>query len=341
MTETPTLAGDPPEPTLRGTLAGSGGASLAYARWEAPEPRGRVVIAHGYGEHGGRYAHTAAWLNGLGWSVSALDHRGFGRSTGVRGDARGIQGPVADLVFFLRQERLHDAGRPAGAAAVQAAGAAAVPAAGVGAVPAAGPGPGAPARPPQVLLGHSYGGLLALLVLLWHPDTLDALVVSSPALVLRPLSWQLRLLQRVALGVIPHRSLDLPGNKALVCSDPDMVRRYEADPYCHRRISAGFVAAMAEGSRELLGFGAELERPILLLEAGSDCLVDPDGAEALWSAVRPDLLERHRLDGFFHEIFHDLARARAEAITAQWLDRLFPVAAPLHLQGSPCPSELP
>jgi alpha-beta hydrolase superfamily lysophospholipase len=326
MTETPIPSGDLPAPTLRGTLAGSGGASLAFARWDVPEPRGRVVISHGYGEHGGRYAHTAAWLNRLGWSVSAMDHRGFGRSTGARGDARGIQGPVADLVFFLRQERLHDAGGPS-----------AGPADGI---PVAAAGPAGPAPAPQVLLGHSYGGLLALLALLWHPDALEALILSSPALALRPLPWQLRLLERMARRLIPHRPLSLPGDKARVCSDPEQVRRYEDDPFCHRFISAGFLAAMAEGTRELIGLGAELDRPILLLEAGADALVDPDGAEALWSAVRPGLLERHRLDGFFHEIFHDLARSRAEAITARWLDQLFPAAAALHPQGSPCPSEL-
>ena len=323
MTEASTLPGAPPAPTLRGTLAGSDGASLAYARWEVPEPRGRVVIAHGYGEHGERYAHTAGWLNRLGWSVSAMDQQGFGRSTGARGDALGIQGPVADLVFFLRQERLHDAGRRPGGQ--------------VDGVPAGAAGPD---PLPQVLLGHSYGGLLALLVLLWHPDTLEALVLSSPALVLRPLPWQLRLLERVARRVIPHRPLNLPGDKARVCSDPELVRRYQEDPYCHHFISAGFLAAMTEGSRELMGFGAELDRPILLLEAGADALVDPDGAAALWSAVRPGLLERHRLDGFFHEIFHDLARTQAEAITARWLDQLFPATATLQPQGSPCPSEL-
>jgi alpha-beta hydrolase superfamily lysophospholipase len=303
------------EPTLRGSLAGSDGVALAFARWELPAPRGRVVIAHGYGEHGERYGHTARWLNRLGWAVSTLDHRGFGRSGGIRGDARGIRAPVADLVLFLRQERRHDAGRD----------------------PGAGPGP-------QVLLGHSFGGLLALLALWWHPDAMEGLIVSSPALRLRPLPAHLRLLQLVARRVMPHRPLEVPGDKAQVCSDPDLVRRYREDPHCHRYISAGFVAAMAEGARELMAAGAELDRPILLLEAGRDTVVDPDGAEALWAALRPGLLERHRLDGFFHEIFHDRGRAQAEDLTARWLDRHFPAggappvpdaATSLNPQGTP------
>jgi alpha-beta hydrolase superfamily lysophospholipase len=280
------------EPTERGFMTGSGATALAYARWEHPAPRGRVVIAHGYGEHGERYRHTAHWLNRLGWTVSAMDHRGFGRSGGARGDARGIRAAVEDLTLFLRQERLHDSTRS-------------------GAFP-------------QILLGHSFGGLVALLVLLWHPDVLEGLILSSPALRLHRLPLALRVLQKVALRVMPHRPLNMPGDKSEVCSDPAMVQRYQQDPLCHHYVSAGFLAAMAEGTRELQGFGVELDRPILLLEAGRDTVVDPDGMEDLWASVRPGLLERHRLDGFFHEIFHDQARSEAEGIAAQWLDLHFP-----------------
>ena len=55
---TPVLPSDL-EPTIRGVLSGHGGVTLAWARWEHPEPKGRVVISHGYGEHGERYRHTA------------------------------------------------------------------------------------------------------------------------------------------------------------------------------------------------------------------------------------------------------------------------------------------
>jgi alpha-beta hydrolase superfamily lysophospholipase len=293
MAETMPAPSEDMEPTERGFMIGVGDGRLAYARWEHPNPRGRVVISHGYGEHGERYRHMAQWLNRAGWSVSAMDHRGFGRSGGIRGDAAGIRGPVEDLTFFLRQERARDAER-------------------------------APALP-QVLLGHSFGGLVALLALLWHPETMEALIVTSPALKLRDLPLPMKVLQQLFTWLAPHRPLGLAGNKALVCSDPAMVQRYLEDPFCHHLVSAGFVAAMLEGQRELLPYGAELDRPILLLEAGSDCVVDPDGAEALWSAVRPDLLCRHRLEGFYHEILHDLGRVEAQRLTGQWLDGLFPV----------------
>jgi len=285
-----------PDPTFRGFLTGHDRVPLAFVRWEHPDPKGRVVLSHGYGEHSGSYRHTAQWLNGLGWSVSAMDHHGFGRSGGRRGDASGIRGFVEDLALFLRQERRHDAD---------------------------GFGEGAPVPPcPQVLLGHSFGGLLAALDLLWFPETVDGLILTSPAVAFRSSGLLLKILQRFMSLVAPHRTLKLPRNKDQVCSDPVLIRDYLGDPLCHHRASAAFAGALEQGRRELIPFGHVLDRPILLLEAADDTVVDPEGAEALWSAVKPGFLERHRLAGFKHEILHDLHRAEAHAIAEAWLNCL-------------------
>jgi len=60
----------------------------------------------------------------------------------------------------------------------------------------------------------------ALLTLLWHADTLDGLILSSPAVTLRPIPLPLRILQQAMLLVVPHLSLSLPSDKHQVCSDP-------------------------------------------------------------------------------------------------------------------------
>lgn len=309
------------EPTLRGVLTGHGGVPLAWARWEHPEPKGRVVISHGYGEHGERYRHTAHWLHGLGWSVSTLDHRGFGRSGGTRGDAVGIRAFVDDLALFLRQERRCDSERTGAVARV------------VDGVPM-------PPLPvcPQVVLGHSFGGLVALLTLLWHADTLDGLILSSPAVALKSDSKLLLVLSRLLRWVLPHHPVRLHGDKSRVCSDPIFVQRYEADPLCHRWATPAFGAALDEGRAEVLPLGQELDRPMLLLESGTDTVVDPDASETLWSAVRPELLERHRLQGVFHEIFHDRRRAEAQALVEPWLEKLYRTWSSSPRNSSHCPA---
>ncbi|MBL0210867.1 MAG: alpha/beta hydrolase [Holophagaceae bacterium] len=303
MPESLTVLPSDLEPSDRGSLQGHGGLRLAFARWEHPDPVGRVVISHGYGEHGERYRHTAKWLHSLGWSVSSMDHAGFGKSGGTRGDARGIRPFADDLALFLRQERLHDASRLGAHPRL------------VDDVPVL-----SPPVLPQVVLGHSFGGLVAMLACLWHPDSMDGLILSSPAVSLRPRAGLMKLVGSVLFRLGPHLSIDLPGNKNLVCSDPVLVQRYWADPYCHRRVTASFPAAIQAGREELLAFGSGLDRPILLLQAGTDTVVDPDGAEAIWSSIKPGLLERHRLAGFYHEVFHDIHRAEAQALVEPWLE---------------------
>jgi alpha-beta hydrolase superfamily lysophospholipase len=291
------------EPSERGTLTGQGGFKLAYARWDHPAPKGRVVIVHGYGEHGERYRHTAKWLHDLGWAVSSLDQRGFGRSEGPRGDATGIRPFAEDLAFFLRQERRADADH-------------------AGAPPRVVDGVPMPPLPvmPQIVLAHSFGGLVAMLTLLWHQDTLDGLILSSPAIALRQSSRALQLLGHLLFWFAPHMRLNIGGDKSKVCSDPVLVQRYWADPLCHKWATPAFSAALAEGRRDLMPYGAELSRPMLLLEAGDDTVVDPGKSESLWAAVEPGLLERHRLPGFYHEIFHDRRRAEAQALVEPWLE---------------------
>src|SRR4051794_30330803 len=66
----------------------SDGTDLSLRRWPAPDAaqrRGTLLLLHGLGDHCGRYAHVADALTPLGLDVVAYDHRGHGRSEGVRG----------------------------------------------------------------------------------------------------------------------------------------------------------------------------------------------------------------------------------------------------------------
>jgi pimeloyl-ACP methyl ester carboxylesterase len=64
---------------------GVGGVRIVYDVWTPDtEPRGVVVLAHGYAEHARRYDHVAQRFGESGLITYALDHRGHGRSGGKR-----------------------------------------------------------------------------------------------------------------------------------------------------------------------------------------------------------------------------------------------------------------
>ena len=60
-----------------------------------------MVIAHGLGEHSGRYGNIINELKGSNVSVYALDHRGHGKSGGKIGHVESFMDYVYDLKIFI------------------------------------------------------------------------------------------------------------------------------------------------------------------------------------------------------------------------------------------------
>lgn len=120
---------------------------IVVRHWAGPAaPSHVVVVAHGYGEHTGRYRRLAGALVESGAVVVAPDHVGHGLSEGERVLVESFADVVADLHDVAERVR--------------------------------GEHPGLP----LVLLGHSMGGLIAARYVLQHPGEVDVLVLSSPVL---------------------------------------------------------------------------------------------------------------------------------------------------------------
>ena len=67
-------------------IQGKRGAVVVHC-WSNDDPDYVVLIAHGLGEHAGRYGHVAERLVADGAAVYAPDHHGHGRSDGEKGSA--------------------------------------------------------------------------------------------------------------------------------------------------------------------------------------------------------------------------------------------------------------
>jgi len=128
-----------------GSFQGSEG-KISVRAWQNPAARHLVVIAHGYGEHIGRYEHVAQRLVATGSSVWGPDHLGHGRSDGERALVRDFEHVVDDLdhVVAMARESHHEL--------------------------------------PVVLIGHSMGGMIAARYAQCHGGALAGLILSSPAL---------------------------------------------------------------------------------------------------------------------------------------------------------------
>lgn len=269
------------------------GHNLAVYDWALPtrqRPRGVVLIVHGLGEHAWRYEPLASTLQQWGFVVRAYDQRGHGDSAGALGCIPLDGTLVLDLAEVIDDTRA------------------------------------AWCRPwssPLMVLGHSLGGLVASLLVSQRLRRIEGLVLSSPALRL-PLGPVDRLLLAVLPRWLPNLAVGNGLNPSHVSRDPVVVQAYKRDPRVHDRVSPRLAQFMVRAGAEVLANAHEWVLPTLLLYAGSDLLVDPEGSRELARLVPPEVLTTQAFEGLFHEIFNEPERDLVLAALQHWLDQRFP-----------------
>jgi len=86
--------------------------NLYYQYWiSSGETRAVLMVAHGFAEHSGRYGHLAEYFETRGYAVYALDHRGHGKSDGVRVYVERFSDYVDDLKTFFDIIRENNPGK--------------------------------------------------------------------------------------------------------------------------------------------------------------------------------------------------------------------------------------
>jgi alpha-beta hydrolase superfamily lysophospholipase len=253
--------------------AGSAGAGarLHVTHWlPAARPKAVVLLAHGYAEHAGRYAHVAKRLTDAGYAVYAIDHWGHGQSDGEGGYVPRFSAFTDGTAELLTLVEVNHGDTP------------------------------------RLLLGHSMGGLISTLFLIERQSAFAAAALSGPAIVpaappSRFTVWISRFLSRFLprLGVL---SLDANG----VSRDPAVVAAYLADPLVYTgkigaRLGREFMDAMAAAQA-----GApRITLPILLQHGSADSLASPAGSQYLFDHVASADKTLKIYPGLFHEIYNE------------------------------------
>jgi acylglycerol lipase len=268
----------------QGGFVGVRGLRIRYRTWlPAGPPTGVVVIAHGFAEHGGRYAPLAARLVADGLAVRAPDHRGHGLSEGKRTSVVRFDDYVDDLTTVVEQAREEWASRRV------------------------------------ILLGHSMGGLIALRLAVRASVPIDGLVVSAPAACPRDVSRVKLMLGRALSRLAPNIGvLRLPLNR--ISRDPAVVDAYNHDPLVFRtpiraRLGAEMLTAMDRVEAGLPG----LRTPLLVMQGTADGLVDPGCGPHVYERAGSADKTLKMYDGLWHEIFNEPERDHVLDDLAAWV----------------------
>jgi len=262
------------------------GAALHVTHWLPPRPpKAVVLLAHGFAEHAGRYAHVARRLTEAGYAVYAVDHWGHGKSDGTPGYVPRFSAFTDGLGELLTLVEVNHGGTP------------------------------------RLLLGHSMGGLIAALFLIERQDAFVAAALSGPAILpaappSRITLWISRFLSRFfpRLGVL---ALDAEG----VSRDPAVVAAYRADPLVYTgkigaRLGSEFMDAMAAAQAG----AAMITLPILLQHGEADKLTAVEGSRYLFEHVSAADRTLKIYPGLFHEIYNEPERGEVLDDLIGWFD---------------------
>lgn len=276
-----------------GGLTGAGGRRIFWQQWSPPaRPSAIVVLAHGAGEHSGRYEHVAARLVADGQAVYALDHRGHGRSEGPRALIERVQFAVADLDQLVM---LAQAAHP---------------------------------ETPVFLLGHSMGAMIALSYAPVHQRRLTGLILSGALAALKDVPVALRQVGRLLSEVAPRTPL-IGIDPSLVSRDPAVVSAYRDDPLVHHgKLPARTAAQIADTVAALPVTVGAITVPTLILYGTADALCPPAGSVMLGERVGSADKTVKAYTGLFHEILNEPEREAVLDDIAAWLSARAPGPEP-------------
>jgi len=284
-------------PPVRWLFGPSGPIAMSMLRHEKPWLR--VLISHGFTEHRGWWAETAAALHAQGITVGWMDHYHHGLSTGRPNDLPGIHILTQSLrAAVLAMESTGQGGRTRGSA---------------------GEGADAGQAPPLVLLGHSQGALAVLHTLHRHPELAPAgLVLASPLLGLGRKTVVYGRVLSALLRFAPRLRVRTQTNPRRLTTDSTLWPRYLADPLRKTGVTRRYFHAMIAGIAKARAEMTHLSAPLLLLEAGDERVVS-SRAIGQWfeAAVAPEK-SRRQYPGMRHELFNDVGREQVLADVLNW-----------------------
>ena len=268
------------------------GIDITFYEWPVAKPKGCVQLVHGLGEHARRYDHLAAALNRAGFSVYADDHRGHG-ATGLRMTAEGTT---------KKQGNLGKGGMSAVFEGVRQLSRIIV---------------GENPEEPLVLLGHSWGSMIAQRIFNKYSDEYDGLVLSGSSILIP--------------GVTPSSGFNKKWAKTPNSSgyewlsrDEEVGREFLADPknFPETAIQVFGITNAAK----LMGVPSkqiDSHVPILLMAGSEDPLGGEKGNKRLLDAYRKAGVHDVELVIYHdarHEIFNEINKDEVIADLVAWLD---------------------
>lgn len=260
---------------------------IYYQYWKAPNPIGGVLISHGLGEHSGRYTNLMNKLSGRGVNFYALDHRGHGKSGGVRGHVDSFFNYTSDMKHYVDTVVKEDN-----------------------------------EQKPLILLGHSMGGLIAAQYGLLYPEDVDGMILSAAALIPTVKVPAIKVtLGKLLSRLTPRMTLNNELDPKDISTDQEVVKAYIADPLVHDRVSARWFTEYQNCSSDCLNRLPDIKMPLLVIHGTGDKMISTESSRQIYEQTNSEDKELEFFEGLFHETMNEAVpgRERVLELLSDWI----------------------
>jgi alpha-beta hydrolase superfamily lysophospholipase len=270
----------------QGFIDGVGGVRLHYLTLEVPDPQAALLVVHGLGDHSGRYVDFARAMTRFDFSTFSFDQRGHGRSEGRRGHAPRFETLLQDLDRFRREVQ--------------------------GLVNA---------DCPVFIVGHSFGGLVALRYLEEYESPARGAVIVSPwlATAMPVPRWKVNMAAVVG-RIAPAMPFSAHIDARHLTHDDALVQAYREDPLVHDTITPRLFSEVSSAMGLVLQRSDRIKVPLLFLLAGDDRIVDVQRSAAFAKSLSAPDVTTYIYPNSYHELLNEVDRNTIHLQIRDWIE---------------------
>lgn len=258
---------------------------LYYEKHAVKNAKAVLIIVHGVNEHSGRYQPL---INALGkkFTIYLYDHRGHGKSDGVRAHIDSFDQLIADLREFIAIVKNEE-------------------------------------KKKIFLVGHSMGGQVVVNYLGKYPQTpVEGFITSSAnfrlSMKINPLK---KFLGMQAAGVLPRMKLRNEIDPKYICTDHEVVRDYKRDPLVTKFVTTRLAAEILRNQDSIMNNAGRIKLPALVLHGADDAITDPSASEEFVDLLASRDKSLKLYPGMYHEIFNEKNNQTVFDDINAWLEK--------------------
>lgn len=242
-----------------------------------------LIVLHGMGEHGYRYLHLPYYLESVVDRVVVMDHRGHGRSTGIRGHISNFDEYVEDANALIK--KFH--GREVH------------------------------------LLGHSMGGLIALRLTEENPRlNIRSVTLTSPLLGIKvPLPLVKRMGAQILSRTWGKLLMKNEIKPNLLSHDPEVVNAYKQDRLVHSFGTPSLYTSLLGAFKSVEQDTKEYLYPLQLLIALEDQIVDSSKSVWFFEGLQAKDKRMVTYSKFYHEILNESEKEKPLKEIELWIKK--------------------